>query len=113
MAARPGTGSVAGMTSSGAPRSPRSPRTPALSRRTLVGGALSGVLLAAAGLPQRARAAAAAAVPPLDTAALEAAISDLDDPQAIATQLGMTLRVAQALTSSGAGTGPQGRRTGR
>ncbi|MCC3773370.1 serine hydrolase [Streptomyces sp. UNOB3_S3] len=69
-----------------------------LSRRALVGAALTAALLAGAAAPAAFAAAppskassvadpAASAVPPLDTAALRAAISDLDHPQATAAQL--------------------------
>ncbi|WP_277031337.1 serine hydrolase domain-containing protein [Actinacidiphila oryziradicis] len=57
------------------------------SRRALVSAALSGAALAAAGIPTRAAASTAVAVPPLDTQALRAAISDLDHPQVTAAQV--------------------------
>ncbi|MEU4875281.1 serine hydrolase domain-containing protein [Streptomyces sp. NPDC021608] len=65
-----------------------------LSRRAFVGAALTAALLAtvttpavAAAGPSSALSPASTALPPLDTAALRAAISDLDHPQATAAQL--------------------------
>ncbi|MCQ9131184.1 serine hydrolase domain-containing protein [Streptomyces hilarionis] len=65
-----------------------------LSRRAFVGAALTAALLAtvtppavAAAGPSSATSSASTALPPLDTAALRAAISDLDHPQATAAQL--------------------------
>ncbi|MBH1937760.1 beta-lactamase family protein [Streptomyces sp. AV19] len=64
------------------------------SRRALVGATLTAALLAGVGAPAAFAAAppprtavATPAVPPLDRAALRAAISDLDHPQATAAQL--------------------------
>ncbi|WP_444544862.1 serine hydrolase domain-containing protein [Streptomyces alanosinicus] len=65
-----------------------------LSRRALVGVTLTTALLAAvaspvaiAATPSPVASSSSTAVPPLDTAALRAAISDLDHPQATAAQL--------------------------
>ncbi|HZG05213.1 MAG TPA: serine hydrolase domain-containing protein [Streptomyces sp.] len=60
------------------------------SRRSLVGGALGGALLAAAGGPgarAAARTAGPAPLPPLDTSALRAAVFDLSHPPATSAQL--------------------------
>lgn len=85
MAGRFGVGRMIGMTSN------------SLSRRSLVGGALAGALLstasgavarADAGSTRSARGAGlAAALPPLDHAALRAAVSDLTRPPATSSQL--------------------------
>ncbi|KNB53172.1 serine hydrolase domain-containing protein [Streptomyces caatingaensis] len=65
-----------------------------LSRRALMGAALTAALLAGAtapaafaAVPPTTATAPASAVPPLDPAALRAAISDLDHPQATGAQL--------------------------
>ncbi|WP_242620713.1 serine hydrolase [Streptomyces sp. BK239] len=65
-----------------------------LSRRALVGAALTATLLTAAATPAATAATpspaaspASTTLPPLDTAALRAAISDLDHPQATAARL--------------------------
>ncbi|MFE3032411.1 serine hydrolase domain-containing protein [Streptomyces canus] len=61
-----------------------------LSRRALVGAALAATLLTVAAPPAAMAATpspASSTLPPLDTAALRAAISDLDHPQATAAQL--------------------------
>ncbi|MEU1782874.1 serine hydrolase domain-containing protein [Streptomyces abikoensis] len=83
-----------------------------LSRRALMGAALSAALLAGAttpaafaATPHSALSAAAepatSVVPPLDTAALRAAISDLDHPQATAAQLRVGGRAGQWYGTAG------------
>lgn len=86
-----------------------------LSRRALVGGVVTVALLTAAAAPAAVAATpppaaspASTTLPPLVTAALRAAISDLDDPQATAAQLLVSGKAGHWYGTAGV----QDRRTG-
>ncbi|MFJ9739101.1 serine hydrolase domain-containing protein [Streptomyces sp. NPDC101166] len=86
-----------------------------LSRRAFVGAALTAALLtsaaspvASAAIPSPTASSASVPLPPLDTAALRAAISDLDHPQATAAQLLVSGKAGQWYGA----TGVADRRTG-
>ncbi|MFI1799402.1 serine hydrolase domain-containing protein [Streptomyces sp. NPDC020379] len=72
-----------------------------LPRRALVGACVAGALLTTAVLPASGAAAASPTVPPLDTKALRAAISDLQHPQATAAQLRVSGSAGQWYGTSG------------
>ncbi|MGW2185072.1 serine hydrolase domain-containing protein [Streptomyces sp. NPDC001719] len=72
-----------------------------LPRRALVGASVAGALLLTAALPASGAAAAGPTVPPLDTKALRAAISDLQHPQATAAQLRVSGPAGQWYGTSG------------